>query len=238
MVTFSILPKFRIPPAGSLRRRRLSFAARRLTAALCAGLALLFAIEAVVSQTGTAPVAVAARPIARGEIIGADDVEVVRFPVAAVTASMTDSIDELTGSVAYIDIGGGDPVLTSMTRAAPLVPPGNTVVEVRLASALDELAAGDHVKLVSALGCADDAHSGDEGRSENDTPTGASPSYGAAATCVLADDALVMGVNEADPDAESGYGTVQRKASFAMPADAAVRVMQSQEAGAIVAVMR
>ena len=58
MVTFSFIK----PPArGSLRRRRMADALRRLTAALCVGLAVLFGLEAVLAVVETEPMVVAAR---------------------------------------------------------------------------------------------------------------------------------------------------------------------------------
>ena len=54
MVTFSFIK----PPArGSLRRRRMADALRRLTAALCVGLAVLFGLEAVLAVVETEPMA-------------------------------------------------------------------------------------------------------------------------------------------------------------------------------------
>ena len=65
MVTFSFIK----PPArGSLRRRRMADALRRLTAALCVGLAVLFGLEAVLAVVETEPMVVAARSIRRGDI--------------------------------------------------------------------------------------------------------------------------------------------------------------------------
>ena len=62
MVTFSFIK----PPArGSLRRRRMADALRRLTAALCVGLAVLFGLEAVLAVVETEPMVVAARSIRR-----------------------------------------------------------------------------------------------------------------------------------------------------------------------------
>ena len=80
MVTFSFIK----PPArGSLRRRRMADALRRLTAALCVGLAVLFGIEAVLAVVETEPMVVAARSIRRGDIILAADVQLADMPVSA-----------------------------------------------------------------------------------------------------------------------------------------------------------
>lgn len=77
MVTFSFIK----PPArGSLRRRRMADALRRLTAALCVGLAVLFGLEAVLAVVETEPMVVAARSIRRGDIILAADVQLADMP--------------------------------------------------------------------------------------------------------------------------------------------------------------
>ena len=185
MVTFSFIK----PPArGSLRRRRMADALRRLTAALCVGLAVLFGIEAVLAVVETEPMVVAARSIRRGDII-----------------------EDVVGKVAQIDIEAADPISTHMARDAPVAPTGTTVIEVRLASSVNDVLAGDQVRLVSAVGC--------EG-----------------ADCTLAENATVMNVGK--PDAIGALGGNDRLVSFAMPPEAAAKVMELQQAGAIMAVVR
>ena len=176
MVTFSFIK----PPArGSLRRRRMADALRRLTAALCVGLAVLFGIEAVLAVVETEPMVVAARSIRRGDIILAADVQLADMPVSAAGPSWTGNIEDVVGKVAQIDIEAADPISTHMARDAPVAPTGTTVIEVRLASSVDDVLAGDQVRLVSAVGC--------EG-----------------ADCTLAENATVMNVGK--PDAIGALG--------------------------------
>lgn len=59
-------------------------ALRRLTAALCVGLAVLFGLEAVLAVVETEPMVVAARSIRRGDIILAADVQLADMPVSVV----------------------------------------------------------------------------------------------------------------------------------------------------------
>mgnify|MGYP000072587908 FL=1 len=187
MVTFSFIK----PPArGSLRRRRMADALRRLTAALCVGLAVLFGIEAVLAVVETEPMVVAARSIRRGDIILAADVQLADMPVSAAGPSWTGNIEDVVGKVAQIDIEAADPISTHMARDAPVAPTGTTVIEVRLASSVDDVLAGDQVRLVSAVGC--------EG-----------------ADCTLAENATVMNVGK--PDATGALGGNDRLVSFAMP---------------------
>lgn len=208
MVTFSFIK----PPArGSLRRRRMADALRRLTAALCVGLAVLFGIEAVLAVVETEPMVVAARSIRRGDIILAADVQLADMPVSAAGPSWTGNIEDVVGKVAQIDIEAADPISTHMARDAPVAPTGTTVIEVRLASSVDDVLAGDQVRLVSAVGC--------EG-----------------ADCTLAENATVMNVGK--PDAIGALGGNDRLVSFAMPTEAAAKVMELQQAGAIMAVVR
>lgn len=208
MVTFSFIK----PPArGSLRRRRMADALRRLTAALCVGLAVLFGIEAVLAVVETEPMVVAARSIRRGDIILAADVQLADMPVSAAGPSWTGNIEDVVGKVAQIDIEAADPISTHMARDAPVAPTGTTVIEVRLASSVDDVLAGDQVRLVSAVGC--------EG-----------------ADCTLAENATVMNVGK--PDATGALGGNDRLVSFAMPPEAAAKVMELQQAGAIMAVVR
>ena len=203
MVTFSFIK----PPArGSLRRRRMADALRRLTAALCVGLAVLFGLEAVLAVVETEPMVVAARSIRRGDIILAADVQLADMPVSAAGPSWTGNIEDVVGKVAQIDIEAADPISTHMARDAPVAPTGTTVIEVRLASSVD-----DQVRLVSAVGC--------EG-----------------ADCTLAENATVMNVGK--PDATGALGGNDRLVSFAMPPEAAAKVMELQQAGAIMAVVR
>ena len=207
MVTFSFIK----PPArGSLRRRRMADALRRLTAALCVGLAVLFGLEAVLAVVETEPMVVAARSIRRGDIILAADVQLADMPVSAAGPSWTGNIEDVVGKVAQIDIEAADPISTHMARDAPVAPTGTTVIEVRLASSVDDVLAGDQVRLVSAVGC--------EG-----------------ADCTLAENATVMNVGK--PDAIGALGGNDRLVSFAMPPEAAAKVMELHVAGAFLAVV-
>ncbi|WP_226803233.1 flagella basal body P-ring formation protein FlgA [Bifidobacterium cebidarum] len=195
---------------------------RRIAAAACAGLAVLFALGTVTAYIATVPVVVAIRHISRGSTVNPTDVAVRHFPPSVVSDSMIGAVDDAAGRIASIDITNGDPILTHMTRAAPMVPAGSTVMDVQLTSSIDELVVGDTVQLVSAFGCGTDADRTITNEIKGDS-------------CILADDALVMGISTT---ADSSYADGRQLVSFAMAPDAAARVMQLQEAGAIVAVMQ
>ena len=140
---------------------------------------------------------VAARSIRRGDIILAADVQLADMPVSAAGPSWTGNIEDVVGKVAQIDIEAADPISTHMARDAPVAPTGTTVIEVRLASSVDDVLAGDQVRLVSAVGC--------EG-----------------ADCTLAENATVMNVGK--PDATGALGGNDRLVSFAMPPEARPRL--------------
>lgn len=80
------------------------------TAALCVGLAaVLFGLEAVLAVVETEPMVVAARPIRRGDIILAADVQLADMPVSAIGPSWACNIEDVVGKVAQIDIEAADP---------------------------------------------------------------------------------------------------------------------------------
>ncbi|MBT1173936.1 flagella basal body P-ring formation protein FlgA [Bifidobacterium sp. LC6] len=246
MMTFALPSTLKLPAAGSLKRRRMMHTLRRIAAAACAGLAVLFALQTVTSLIATVPVVVASHTIKRGSTIKTADVMIRHIPPRAVSDSMLSSIEEVTGRIAYIDIADGDPVLQQMAHDAPVVPQGATVLDVQLTSVARGLTTSDHVQLVSAMGCQSTQNSRNDSQSNNaqkspaDTAdASASPDTAddsaVAENCVLADDAMVMGISTT---ADSSYNDGRQLVSFAMPPDAAARVLQFQEAGAIVAVMQ
>ncbi|QTB91985.1 SAF domain-containing protein [Bifidobacterium saguini] len=206
---------------------------RRIAAAACAGFAVLFGLQALTSHIATVPVVVAVHDIARGGTIGASDVMIRYIPPSAVSDSMLDSVDDAAGRIAYTDIANGDPILKQMARNAPVAPKGTTVLEVRLTSTAGDLTPGDHVQLVSAVGCQNN-QSAQHLRSDEADTTDASRTAAPEESCVLAEDALVMGINKT---ADASYTDGRQLVSFAIAPNAAAQVMQLQETGAIMAVM-
>ena len=209
-----------IGPANSLQRRRLTHAVRRAMIAVAAGVAVFAALMCVVGAQATRTVMVAAVDITRGRTVDADMLRPAQVPVSDVGGWSWDAVlDNVTGlpGVAQVDITAGQPIFGSMIRAQPVVPDGFTVIEVRLASAAGVLTAGDEIALASAVGCA---------RDETDEAGGTA----ADDACILVERALVMREpQDVTPDAAT---------TLAMAPDDALRVMSSQEAGAIVAVAR
>lgn len=203
-----------IGPANSLRRRRLTHVVRRAIIAVAAGVAVFAALMCVVGAQATRTVMVAAVDIARGQTVDADMLRPAQVPVSDVGGwSWNAVLDDVSGlpGVAQVDIAAGQPIFGSMIRAQPVVPDGFTVIEVRLASAAGVLTAGDEIALASAVGCARDGTVADD-------------------ACVLVERALVM--------REPQDATTDATTTLAMAPNDALRVMSSQEVGAIVAVAR
>ncbi len=235
---------------GGLRRRRVMRTARRLAAACCAGLSVFAALACVVGTVAMRPVVVASHDIARGGALDRDALRVVEVPSSAVLDGAIASLDELDeplgGNVAQIDITAGQPLFAPMVAATPVAPTGFTVVEVRLASLAGALRPGEEIALASAAGCADSAPDGMEPADDTAAPGQA------IGSCTLVSRAVVMALparegtyggfsgSGAAPSGSSGSGSDAYAAdalvSLAMaPADA-LRVMASQEAGALLAV--
>ena len=196
----SLLFRWKAPARGSLKLRRAAYTVRRLVAALCAGLAVFFGLQSVIGATATYPTLVASQLIRRGTIIAADQVRVVQSTTAGRGLK---NPEDAIGRIAQIPIEAGERITTHMARDAPIAAPGQAVIDVQLATASATLIPGDRISLVSAVGC------------ERDN-----------ATCVLADDAVVITTQ-----------TTQTPASCAMAPDDALAVLQAQETGTIIAVM-
>lgn len=213
---------------GSLRRRRLMDALRRMMVAVCVGLAVFAALACVTGSVATRTVVIAAADIARGTAVDGSMLRLARMPAGDGSAlrGAWASLEDLPGhGIAQVDIVAGQPVYGPMIRDQPTIPNGFTVIEVRLASDADALMAGDEIALASAAGCDDADKDEDSGRTDGDDASHPS--------CVLVERALVMG--QSPKASAAGYAT-DATTALAMPPEDALRVMSSQEAGAIIAV--
>lgn len=144
------------------RRRPLLFA---LMAALVAAGALLAAF-AYTSVNDTHEVLVVANDVARGEVIEADDLRVVRISVdPALTPVSAGARSSVEGSRAAVDLWSGA-LLTEQAVTDTLVPAeGDSLVGISLTPAQmpsEPLYAGDRVRIVSTPG--------DQGEITDQTP--------------------------------------------------------------------
>lgn len=212
------------PPWARLMRptlygRRIRVRLVRLAAALCVGLAVFVTLSAFKAVTATVSVVVASRSIERGSVIGRKDVTILEVPASQAFADAMTRTDDAVGLVAQVDIGTNQPLYAPLVRDAPVIPRGRSALEVKVSNDVSMLLPADVVSLVSAVGCAAgqsdilDAHGSD------DQPE----------LCTLTNQALVMGRAVTE---DSGVTTIE----VAVEPDAALRIMESAEAGAIVAV--
>lgn len=227
----------------SLSRRRFDAAARRWAAACCAALAVLCALTGLDALVRRVPVVVAAADVGRGMRLDEASLDVAEVPVSPATDGAFTRIEDVRGLIALAPIARGQPLYPAMLAVAPVPEAGSTTVEVRLASVPDRLTPGDRVDLVSSVGC--ERRSGAAGA---DAPQDAS-SQVAAPACVLAEDALTLTApaeSGGDGASSGGMGLLSSGAStasslsvtFALDAEAALRVLAGQEAGPLLAVLR
>lgn len=241
--------------AQSLQRRRRSHDLRRAMAALCTGVAVFAALCCMLAATATRQVVVAVRPIRRGQTVEAAALRVIEVPASAAFDGALGALED-GGGIAQVDIAEGQPLYDSMIGAMPAVPEGFTAVEVRLASVATALVPGDEITLASAAGCADEraddtsrddgahdapqeAESDDDGmRPGADAPQGTdAPDHRPRdQPCTLVAMAVVLAL-PSDVGTADAYGETP-PSLLAMPAEDALRVIASQEAGALVAVVR
>lgn len=214
--------------ANGLRRRRIVYVWRRLLCAAAASVAVFAALMCVVTATATRMIVVAAVDIEYGTVIDPDMVRVTAWPSSdsLVLPNVFVTMEEIPdGGIAQVDIGAGQPLFRPMIRDQPSVPDGFTVIEVHLASDTGALIPGDTVALASLAGC------------EGSHDAGASSEQ----SCILVEHAMVMtgrGTKGASSETSSGNYDARSLTMLAMPPDDALRVMASQEAGAVVAVAR
>ncbi|WP_181162457.1 MULTISPECIES: SAF domain-containing protein [unclassified Bifidobacterium] len=210
------------PPWARLMRptlygRRIRVRLVRLAAALCVGLAVFVTLSAFKAVTATVSVVVASRSIERGSVIGRKDVTILEVPASQAFAEAMTRTDDAVGLVAQVDIGTNQPLYAPLVRDAPVIPRGRSALEVEVSNDVSMLLPGDVVSLVSAVGCA--AGQSDILDSPDDQPE----------LCTLTNQALIMGRAVTE---DSGVTTIE----VAVEPDAALRIMESAEAGAIVAV--
>ena len=127
---------------------------RRPLAAVFAGLAVLLALGALRSEPPGGTVVVAARDLASGSVLAADDVLRMKLPVQATPAHSVRHVDEIVGRTVAGPMRRGE-VLTDrrIVDADRLsgFPSGTVLSSVRLADpdALTNLRVGDHVDVVA-----------------------------------------------------------------------------------------
>lgn len=207
--------------ATSPNARRRSVQLHRLLAALCAGLAVFAALQSVRLTVATQPIVLVTRAIARGNTITRQALALREIPYDKALQGAFHTLDDAAGAIAQVDIAQDDILMPAMARASPTVPQGYTGIEVRLASAADDMLPGDQVTLSSAAAL---------GSGMPNTPdgSGSSPEDSGVYLHTLCPRALMTGKPAKDAQ---GNTTVV----FAMPPGEAAAVLQAQEYSAIIA---
>ncbi|MCO6558843.1 MAG: flagella basal body P-ring formation protein FlgA [Bifidobacterium sp.] len=169
----------------TLRQRRTMRQTRTILAAVCAGLAVFFALQSISSSIATKSAVVTIHAIKRGQIIRADDLKTVQVADSPALANVFGANDEVKGLVAQVDIETGSVIARPMARASPVIGRGLTTIDVKLSGSSSGLIPGDKVSLVGSAGCSAvpnlpaqnpsaDQQSGDDSATES--PAGASDS--------------------------------------------------------------
>jgi Flp pilus assembly protein CpaB len=132
--------------------RRLVLARRRPLAAVCLALAVVTGVQAArPSPPPTVEVAVAARDLVSGTVLGADDLVVRHYPAAVAPVG---SVPDAVGRTLAAPVRAGEPItdvrLVSPSLAAGY--PGRVLMPVRIADAdvVALLRVGDQVDVVAA----------------------------------------------------------------------------------------
>jgi Flp pilus assembly protein CpaB len=152
-----------LPPPGPLGRilrlvrrlRRRVLLHRRLLAALCAGGAVLVGLQvAAPPPPETVTVWTAARDLAGGDVLGADDLTATRFAPETVPDGAVRRPAAVVGRTLAAPLTRGAPLTRVSTLARGLLRgyPGTTAVPLRItdAAVVDLLRVGDRISLVVA----------------------------------------------------------------------------------------
>ncbi len=116
-------------------------------------------LEALRPAVGASvPVVEATRDVARGSVLGAEDVALVSVPQTFVPPVALQEPADALGRVTLTDLAAGELVTATRISAggvgplAALVPPGLRAVSVSIASPLPGLAPGDRVDVIASVG--------------------------------------------------------------------------------------
>jgi hypothetical protein len=234
----------------TLKQRRNTRRIRTVLGALCVGLAVFFALQSIMGTLSTKSAVTATHNISRGHTIRISDTKQVQIAESPGLSTVFSSSEEAKGLVAQVDIAAGSVIVQSMVRKTPVIPHGDTVIDVRMSGSQTSLIPGDEVSLVGSAGCesvpnpiaqqpdqqpdqnnntnpadtgTDEQPSNDATNANRGTPDSRSaPMESTGQTCTLAPKATVTGNSQRD---SGGVTTLQ----LAMPPQDASRVMAVQD---------
>lgn len=242
----------------AIRCRRLSL--RRAVCAVCAGLLAWCVISAIGMQHATCAIYVAARDITLGEHVDASALRTVWVPQdsAAKHALAPSSAGTSVGGFAQLPIARGEPIFPGMLSSDALATQGRTSVDLQLASSADHLVPGDMVNLMTSQACgnadadADDAGGLDGIASPNGTGSSGNAAsaagtdsssgavsdmdslHGTTASCVLAQEAVVLKVTQ--PQSTAFSKSDSPTVTLALTPEEALHVLDVSGSNPIIAV--
>ncbi|WEV47138.1 flagella basal body P-ring formation protein FlgA [Bifidobacterium sp. ESL0690] len=137
----------------TLKQRRAMRQTRTVLAALCAGLAVFFALQSISSSVATKTAVTASHAIKRGQTIRADDLKTVQIADSPALANTFSTTDDAKGLIAQVNIETGSLIARPMARASPVIGHGLTTIGVKLSGSSTGLIPGNRVALVGSAGC-------------------------------------------------------------------------------------
>lgn len=145
---------------------------RTVLAALCAGLAVFFALQSISSSVATKTAVTATHAIKRGQTIRADDLKTVQIADSPALANVFSTTDDAKGLIAQVNIENGSIIARPMARASPVIGHGLTTIDVKLSGSSNGLIDGDKVSLVGSAACSAVPNPPDQNPAANQQPTG------------------------------------------------------------------
>ncbi|AKV55891.1 SAF domain protein [Bifidobacterium actinocoloniiforme DSM 22766] len=215
-----------------LAGRRQATRVRRLAACLCAGLAVLCALQTVTGAVARTPVLVASRRVERGERIEAGMVRLEQVPASPLAAKLLNRREQALGKLALIDLEPGQPIAGTALGRSPVQPQGTTTIRLALASAPESIQPGQRVRLVSSTGC--------EGAESPPAQSGQEEGQGwVKGRCLIAQEAVTMAL----PQDRSKTGTLgpgdkgqeAELTAFALKPEDAIKALSLPEGAPIIA---
>lgn len=151
------------PPAPArLKERRRPLLIASMVALVCLGGSV--SAYAYLSTSETENVVAVREPVARGEVIGAEDLMTVRVGLdPALDPLSASELDDLVGQRAAVDLSAGSLVTAGSITDEVIPAAGQSIVGVSLTSAMmpsESIYAGDSVRIVSTPGEAGEIRKG------------------------------------------------------------------------------
>ncbi|MFT8592393.1 MAG: SAF domain-containing protein [Bifidobacterium sp.] len=231
----------------SLQRRRLQAHLRHLLIVLLSGLTVFAVCQSIVQGLQRQiQVVVAARNVARGATLRAEDLGIVKVPDSAMTPHFILSIGAAEGRQSQTELKTGQPLVDGSIKDSPGIASGRTSIQIRLASVPAQIATGDSVRLVSSGTCSsrstteDAQHEGNDLNGLDESSSNDESNSVLEPLCVLADEAQVLQIAEKSNETLLNSITSNREEEtaviFCVSPEEAMAILRQQEQAPILAV--